>query len=68
MHILKVMSDPPNTMKKREKLQSNGQQKEKSYSQDVVGMDIELSQRGSEVPKDQALERKLHVFNRPQLY
>jgi hypothetical protein len=47
----KVMSNTSNTMKKREKLQSKGQQ-EKTYKQDVHGTDTELrepSQRGSAV-------------------
>jgi hypothetical protein len=36
------MSDTSDTMKKREKLQSKGQQ-EKNYKQDIQGMDTELS-------------------------
>lgn len=56
MHIFKVMSEPPNTMKKREKLQSKGQQKEKSYSQDVVGMDTELS-KGAESERERSTKR-----------
>ena len=65
MHILKVMSNPPNTIKRREKLQSKGQQQEKVYKQDTHGMDTELS-KGAEsererAPKGQALERELNV-------
>ncbi len=37
------MSNPPNTIKRREKLQSKGQQQEKAYKQDTHGMDTELS-------------------------
>jgi hypothetical protein len=33
------MSNPSDTMKKREKLQSMGQQLEKTYNQDIHGMD-----------------------------
>jgi hypothetical protein len=43
MHKLKVMSNPPEIIKKREKLQSKGQQQERAYEQDMHGMDIELS-------------------------
>lgn len=50
------MSKPPNTMKKREKLQSKGQQKEQSYSQDVVGMDTELS-KGAESERERSTKR-----------
>lgn len=57
------MSNPSNTMKKREKLQSKGQQQEKAYKQDTHGTDTELSQRGSAAPKGQALERELHVHS-----
>jgi hypothetical protein len=39
MHILKVMSNPPNTIKRREKLQGKGQQQEKAYKQDTHGTD-----------------------------
>ena len=37
------MSNPSNTMKKREKLQSMGQQQEKTYNQDIHRMDTKLS-------------------------
>jgi hypothetical protein len=65
MHILKVMSNPPNTMIKREKLQSKGQQRD-LYKQVIRGMDTELSkgdvsQRRSAAPKGQELERELYV-------
>jgi hypothetical protein len=43
MHKLKVMSKPPNTIKRREKLQSKGQQQKKAYNQDTHGTDTELS-------------------------
>jgi hypothetical protein len=45
MRILNVMSNPPNTIKRREKLQSKVQQQEKAYKQDTHGMDTELSKR-----------------------
>ena len=68
MHILKVMSNPPNTIERREKLQGKGQQQEKAYKQDTHGTDTELnngapSQRGSATPKGQPLERELHVHS-----
>ena len=70
MHILKVMSNPPNTIERREKLQGKGQQQqqEKAYKQDNHGTDRELnnvapSQRGSAAPKVQALERELYVHS-----
>ena len=61
------MSNPPNTIKRREKLQSKGQQQEKAYKQDTKGMDTELS-KGAEserepAAKGQALERELHVHS-----
>jgi len=56
MHILKVMSNPSSTMKKREKLQSKGQRQEKSYSQDAVGMDTELS-KGAESERERSTKR-----------
>jgi hypothetical protein len=56
MHILKVMSDPPSLMKKREKLQSKWKHEEKSYSQDPVGTDTELS-KGSESERERSTER-----------
>jgi hypothetical protein len=56
------MSDPSITMKKREKLQSKGQQ-EKIYEQDIHGMNTELSQRESTALKDQAMEFELYVHS-----
>jgi hypothetical protein len=68
MNILKVMSNPPNTIKMREKLQSKGQQQEKAYKQEThtertQSWAREPSQRGSAAPKGQALERELHVHS-----
>jgi hypothetical protein len=57
------MSNPSITMKKREKLQSKGQQQEKTYKEDIHGMNTELSQRGSTAPKGQALELELYVHS-----
>jgi hypothetical protein len=51
VHTLKVMSNPSNTMKKRETLQSKGQQQEKSNKQDTRGMDTELS-KGAESERE----------------
>jgi hypothetical protein len=56
MHILKVMSNPPNTIKRREKLQSKGQQQEKAYKQDTHGMDTELS-KGAESERERSTKR-----------
>jgi len=56
MHILKVMSNSSNTMKKREKLQSKGQQHEKSYDQDTLGIDTELS-KGAESERERSTKR-----------
>ena len=54
MHKLKVMSKPPNTIKKREKLQSKGQQqKKKAYNQDTHGTDTELS-KGAESERERS--------------
>lgn len=47
------MSDPPSTMKKREKLQSKGLQGENAYNQDTVGMDTELS-KGAESERERS--------------
>jgi hypothetical protein len=49
------MSDTSNTLKKREKLQSNGQQ-EKTYKQDVQGTDTELS-KGAESERERSTKR-----------
>jgi hypothetical protein len=51
----KVMSNTSNTMKKREKLQSKGQQ-EKTYKQDVHGTDTELS-KGAESERERSMKR-----------
>ena len=56
MHILKLMSNPSNTMKKREKLQSKGQQQEKTYNQDTHGTDTELS-KGAESERERSTKR-----------
>jgi hypothetical protein len=56
MHILKLMSNSPNTMKKREKLQSKGQQQEKTYKQDIHGTDTELS-KGAESEREHSTKR-----------
>jgi hypothetical protein len=68
MHMLELMSNPSNTMNKREKLQSKGQQQEKTYNQGTHGTDTELSkrepsQRGSAVTKGQTLECEVHVHS-----
>jgi conjugal transfer/entry exclusion protein len=55
VHKQKIMSDASNTMKKREKLQSKGQQ-EKTYKQDVQGMDTELS-KGAESERERSTKR-----------
>ncbi len=61
------MSNPSNTIKRREKLQSKGQQQEKAYKQDTHGTDTELS-KGAESEREhstkgQALECELHVHS-----
>ena len=56
MHKLKVMSNPPEIIKKREKLQSKGQQQEKAYKQDMRGTDIELS-KGAESERERSTKR-----------
>jgi len=56
MHIFKVMSNPPNTIKRREKLQSKGQQQEKAYKQDTHGTDTELS-KGAESERERSTKR-----------
>jgi hypothetical protein len=51
------MSNPPNTIKRREKLQSKGQQQqEKAYKQDTHGMDTELS-KGAESERERSTKR-----------
>jgi hypothetical protein len=57
MHILKAMSEPPNTIRRREKLLSKGQQKEKAYKQDIHGMDIKLS-KGAESERERSTKRQ----------
>jgi hypothetical protein len=56
MHIPEVMSNLSDTMKKREKLQSKGQQQEKTYNQEVDGMDTELS-KGAESERERSTKR-----------
>jgi hypothetical protein len=54
-----VMSNPPNTIKRREKLQSKGQQQQqqkKAYKQDTHGMDAELS-KGAESERERSTKR-----------
>jgi hypothetical protein len=55
MHIPEVMSNLSDTMKKREKLQSKGAQ-EKTYNQEVDGMDTELS-KGAESERERSTKR-----------
>lgn len=55
MHILKVMSNPPNSMIKREKLQSKWQQGD-LYKQDIRGMDTELN-KGDKSEKERNTKR-----------
>ena len=55
MHILKVMSNPPNSRIKREKLQSKWQQGD-LYKQDIRGMDTELN-KGAESEKEHNTKR-----------
>jgi hypothetical protein len=56
MHMLKLMSNPSNTMKKTEKLQSKGQQQEKTYKQNIHGTDTELS-KGAESEREHSTKR-----------
>ena len=56
MHKLKVMSNPPEIIKKREKLQSKGQQQERAYKQDMRGTDIELI-KGAESERERSTKR-----------
>ena len=55
MRMQKVMSNTSDTMKKREKLQSKGQQ-EKTYKQDTQRMDTELS-KGAESERERSTKR-----------
>jgi hypothetical protein len=50
------MSNPSDTMKKSEMLQSKGQQEEKTHNQDVRGMDTELS-KGAESERERSTKR-----------
>lgn len=50
------MSNPPNTIKRREKLQSKGQQQEKAYKQDAHGIDTKLS-KGAESERERSAKR-----------
>jgi hypothetical protein len=50
-----MMNDTSNTMKKREKLQSKGQQ-EKIYKQDIQGTNTKLS-KGSESERERSTKR-----------
>lgn len=55
--MLKVMSNPPEIIKRREKLQSKGQQQQKkAYKQDMHGTDIELS-KGAESERERSTKR-----------
>jgi hypothetical protein len=56
MHMLKLMSNPSNTMKKREKLQSKGQQQEKTYKQGTHETNTELS-KGAESERERSTKR-----------
>lgn len=56
MHILKVMSNPPNSMIKREKLLRSKWQQGESYTQDIRGMHTELS-KGAESEKERSTTR-----------
>jgi hypothetical protein len=56
MHMLKLMSSPSNTMNKREKLQSKGQQQEKTYNQGTHGTNTELS-KGAESEREHSTKR-----------
>jgi hypothetical protein len=50
------MSNLSDTMKKREKMHSKGQQQEKTYNQEVDGMDTELS-NGAESERERSTKR-----------
>jgi hypothetical protein len=54
--MLRIMSNPSNTMKKREKLQSKGQQQEKTYKQDRHGTCTELI-KGVESERERSTNR-----------
>ena len=69
MHILRIMNNPSNTMKKREKMQSKGQQQEKNiqarhtWNGHRAEQKRAESERGSAAPKGQTLEREVHVHS-----
>lgn len=50
------MSNPSEIIKRREKLQSKGQQQEKAYKQDMRGTDIELI-KGAESERERSTKR-----------
>ncbi|MDQ5842187.1 MAG: hypothetical protein M3286_01735 [Thermoproteota archaeon] len=50
------MSNPPNIIKKREKLQSKAQQQERVYKQDAQGIDMELS-TGAESERERSTKK-----------
>ncbi len=56
MYIFKLMSNPPNIIKKREKLQSKAQQQERVYKQDAQGIDMELS-TGAESERERSTKK-----------
>jgi hypothetical protein len=56
VHMQKIMINASNTMKKQEKLQSKGQQQEKTYKQDVHGTDTELS-KGTKSERERSTKR-----------
>jgi hypothetical protein len=56
MHILKVMSNPPNSMIKREKLLRSKWQQGDLYNQVIRGMDTELS-KGDESENERNTKR-----------
>lgn len=55
-YILKVMSNLPNTIKRREMLQSKGRHQEKAYKQDSYGMCTELN-KGAEPERERSTKR-----------
>ncbi len=50
------MRNPLNIIKKREKLQSKGQQQERVYKQDAHGMDMKLS-KGAESERERSTKK-----------
>jgi len=63
------MNNPSNRMKKREKMQSQGQQQEKNiqarhtWNGHRAEQKRAASERGSAAPKGQTLEREVHVHS-----